>query len=573
MKQKTRKLKIAKRILLANTLTCTVACIMVGGASCYLNKNALLDTYKANAKHLATIVASTVNSKEHDTFKPGDESTPKYQKYYDFLHTMAEDEEMQYAYTLRKNETGELEFILSSDIAEGEELIGLKYDSYDKIEEAFAGEVSVDDAYNKDQWGTYLSAYAPIYNEKNEVIAISGVDIRADAIRNRLFDSFKQITLLWIAGVGLSILVNILINRKVTKNIHAMNEKVQALANTDGDLTAELDITSGDELELIVSNFNQFIRKIRETIRNVNTSNQEVSSGVEYTNNYFSTSTVEIEKISASMQNLLASMEEIHSSTDSVNETVAYVYEYLEKVCKDSKFQSEQADNIQKRAIHARLASEQSKEEIISMINQYSDVLLQKLDQSQSVYQVTELTNSIIDIASQTNLLALNASIEAARAGEHGKGFAVVASEISSLASSSSETANKISAASTQIIQAVDGLAELARTLMDYMNKNVLFGLEKTVETIEQYEKDAHNFQNIMEQFHQQSNDLQSKFIVVTDAVSNIAEALNDNTKDAGAVSEVAYTLNETAQEVKIKIEKNKELITELNEMLSYFQV
>ena len=207
------------------------------------------------------------------------------------------------------------------------------------------------------------------------------------------------------------------------------------------------------------------------------------------------------------------------------------------------------------------------------MINQYSDVLLQKLDQSQSVYQVTELTNSIIDIASQTNLLALNASIEAARAGEHGKGFAVVASEISSLASSSSETANKISAASTQIIQAVDGLAELARTLMDYMNKNVLFGLEKTVETIGQYEKDAHNFQNIMEQFHQQSNDLQSKFIIVTDAISNIAEALNDNTKDAGAVSEVAYTLNETAQEVKIKIEKNKELITELNEMLSYFQV
>lgn len=32
-------------------------------------------------------------------------------------------------------------------------------------------------------------------------------------------------------------------------------------------------------------------------------------------------------------------------------------------------------------------------------------------------------------------------------------------------------------------------------------------------------------------------------FVVVTDTISNMEEALNDHTKDAGAVSEAAYML------------------------------
>ncbi|MBR3772009.1 MAG: methyl-accepting chemotaxis protein, partial [Clostridium sp.] len=410
-KLKTRKTEITKKVLLSNTIICTVSCLVIGIVSYIVIYNSLIGAYQTDVKRLANIIASSVDPVEHEMFQPGDEKDPVYQKYYDYLHKMGQNEEIDYLYTLRKTMDGGLEFVLSNSIAEGEELIGLGYESYDKIEQAFAGELSADDNYTSDEWGSYLCGYAPIYNENNQVIAVAGVDLSAEAIKLRLSVAKKYCTIFFFLGTIISVITNVIMMRRVRKNFSIMNEKVENLANSDGDLVTELSIHSGDELELIASNFNFFIGKIRETIQNVNVTNKHFSESVEFTNEYFDTSLVEVEKVSASMQNLLASMEEIHSSTDSVRETLSLVFEYINNVCKDSESHSKEAKEIQERANQIHTKTEVSKKNTIDLIKKYSEVLTEKIEQSHSVYQVTELTNSIIDIAEQTNLLSLNASI------------------------------------------------------------------------------------------------------------------------------------------------------------------
>lgn len=195
-----------------------------------------------------------------------------------------------------------------------------------------------------------------------------------------------------------------------------------------------------------------------------------------------------------------------------------------------------------------------------TIVNQTVDLIASLNKDTENIGNILAL---ITGITEQTNLLALNAAIEAARAGEYGRGFSVVAGEIRKLASTSSESIEKISKFLDVIQIKTNEVRKMIDKVYDASDSSSL----ATIKVKEAFDKINSNTENL---FNQASNidqlisSFQQSSSGITTEISSISAATEQN---SAAVEEVLANVNEQGKSIKNISQSFDELHQLINEL------
>ncbi|MBF0622374.1 MAG: DUF3365 domain-containing protein [Magnetococcales bacterium] len=243
---------------------------------------------------------------------------------------------------------------------------------------------------------------------------------------------FWSVMVMGILIVLLAIGALMFFNGSVIRPLIELADRLRAVGN--GDLSVEVNSTSGDEIGQTMLALSRMLENLRNTVGSVMQTTEAVADNA---NGMMSRSAqlsqgataqaASIEQTSSAMEEMAAN---INQNTDNARQT----------------------EQIARKAADEAVDGGKAVTEAVTAMR-----------------RIAEEISIIEEIARQTNLLALNAAIEAARAGEQGKGFAVVAAEVRKLAERSQKAAGEIGLLSGTSVE----VAERAGKVLDTLVPNI----------------------------------------------------------------------------------------------------
>ena len=357
----------------------------------------------------------------------------------------------------------------------------------------------------------------------------------------------------------------------LTKTQKEISNIITGIDNREGDLTRRVTILANREVAEVGSGINVFMGKLQDIFKIIISNSRKMEEVVNEVRESVITSNSNVSDLSALTEELSATMQEmsenatlINSNTDSVKNEVDAIAQRCTEINDYARDMKDHADSMEE-------AARTNKESTEVKVNEILHVLNQAIEESDSVNQVNNLTNDILNIASQTNLLALNASIEAARAGEAGRGFAVVATEISQLATASQEAANHIQQINNVVTAAVHNLAENANGLVQYMSDSILPEFDSFVESGSEYKKKASNIELVMNELDERTEVLKVTMGEIAESISTIAHAIEDGVSGVSNAADSTQGLVEDMENISRRMDENYEIAGDLKKENAIF--
>lgn len=572
-KQRVRFIGLRLKLLLPVSVMIILICLIMGFNGYRQVYNGMLEAGIEQADVASRIA---VNNIDGDIVASIEEMGLESEYYDALLETMRGVKEIcdiKYLYTLYTDGT-KVYYGVDTDDTENQCLPGEEFEvSLEELETVFAGTDYVETFIDYTEDGPLITTYKAIRNSAGEVVAVLGSDYNAEGVVERL--ERTRLLIVEFSAICLVvalILINLIIGG-ITYKLKIVNRKIYDLVHNEGDLTQQLTIKSGDELELIGGNINELLAYIRTIMKHIAGNSKSVRKSSQAIVQSLTEAEDHISDISATMEEMSSAMEETSDRLEQVTSAVGQINDSADNIARNAGEGRTEARAIRKKAEGIYNDALERQAEAKEKTVQMEQVIREKIEKSKTVEEISILTDNIISITEQTNLLALNASIEAARAGEAGKGFAVVADEIGKLAKHSSENAEEINRVLATVVASVNELSKEAENMLLFVDEVAIGGYDQLLVTSKDYREDVGNMRDLMVEFAETSEALKDSIATIKESISSVKISVDDNSSAIVMVTERAVELSGDMAEIGKEAQKNREISHKLNDEVDKFKI
>jgi diguanylate cyclase (GGDEF)-like protein len=225
-------------------------------------RDTVLKGLQGRLSNSAALVGCSLDARGLDSIvSPQQVTDPVYLDYLSRLRKLrATNPDIAYLYIMRR--VGDkVYFVVDSDSTEEQALPGTVYE--DVVPTLLDGfeHTSVDDQVYSDQWGTFLSGYAPLIHGDGRYLV--GMDMRADEVKHK----FQRIDIAGMVSLGFSVMLALLfsdyLSRRLNRPVEQLTESIEAMGY--GHTPAPVRVRADGEMRRLVDAYNDMAKRLVES--------------------------------------------------------------------------------------------------------------------------------------------------------------------------------------------------------------------------------------------------------------------------------------------------------------------